>query len=191
MKNARIIAFLMSSSLFGLALSNANAETTWFGYKAAGQWFVGGKAGVVQNGRRDFGDANNAGIIFGYEFARGIAYRGRSSLEFDLTSSFDDGEIGSGSAFGARGEWDVDTFGVFFAYRTPGTVYFKGKLGALQSEVTTKVGPFRGKDSDTSIAGGAAFGVLVGENGNIELEWTGDSGDNDINMFSLGGFVRF
>lgn len=191
MKNARIIAFLISSSLFGLLLSNANAETTWFGHKAAGQWFVGAKAGTVQNGSSDFSDANNGGIILGYEFARAIAYRGRSSIELDLTTSFDDGDIGFDSDFGAKGDWDVDTIGIFFAYRTPGTVYFKGKLGGLHSEVTQNVGLIRDKDSDTSFAAGAALGLLVGDRGNIELEYTGTSGDNDLSIFSLGGFVRF
>ncbi|MDH3692249.1 MAG: outer membrane beta-barrel protein [Gammaproteobacteria bacterium] len=191
MKNPRVIAFLLGSSLFSFLLNSASAgETTWFGQKAAGQWFVGAKVSNVQNGQSGFdGDAGNAGIILGYEFAKAIAYRGKSSIELDITTSFDDGSFRPN--IGPSGDWDVDTVGVFFAYRTPGTVYFKGKLGLLSSDVEVDVGPANNDQSDTSFAFGAGLGLLLGERGNLELEVTGDSGDNDLTIISLGGFVRF
>ncbi len=182
------------TSLLGLALAGSAfgaEEATWFGQKASGKWMIGVKGGTVKNGNDDFDDANNGGILLGYEFARPIGFDGSAAIEFEGTSSFDDGDFGGASTFGTSGRWDVDTLGLFFAYRTPGTVYFKGRLGGIQSDVTTKTAGGNVSEDDASLAGSAGLGVKLGEWGNIELEWTGDSGDNDIQIISLGGVLQF
>ena len=96
--------------------------------------------------------------------------------------------------FGRVGVWQTENIGVHFTYRTPGNVYFKAKLGALRSEVTTELtGLSAIKEQDTSVSYGAGFGLKLGETGNfnIELEFVGTSGDNDINIISVGGVYRF
>lgn len=192
MNNRSVIAFFVGLSVFVLLNNAATAETTWFGQKAAGQWFIGAKIANVDASETGFSDAKNAGIILGYEFAKPIAYRGRASLEFDYTTSYDDGSIRDNSRFGGPGDWDADMWSLFFAYRTPGTVYFKGKLGVMQSDVNISVvGEPRVDRTDTSFSAGLGLGLLLGNNGNLELEYTDDSGDNDLGIFSLGGFVRF
>ncbi len=166
-------------------------EATWFGQRATGKWLVGVKGGTVKNGNDDFDDANSGGVLLGYEFSRAIAFDGTASVEFEGTNSFDDGDIGGATTLGVPGRWDVETYGLYFAYRTPGTVYFKGRLGGQHSDVTSKFGSSRASDDDASLAGGAGLGVKLGEWGKIELEWTGDSGDNDLQFISLGGVFQF
>jgi hypothetical protein len=61
----------------------------------------------------------------------------------------------------------------------------------MQSDVTTKTAAGTVSEDDVSAAGSAGLGVKLGEWGNIELEWTGDSGDNDIGIISLGGVLQF
>ncbi len=182
---AALFSFLAVGTVWGAE------EATWFGQKAAGKWMVGLKGANVQNGRDGFDDASNAGLLLGYWFARPVGFNGTASIEFEGMTSTGDGDIDGTSNFGTAGRWDVDTYGLFFAYRTPGTVYFKGRLGGLHSEISNKFGTARTSTDDASLAGGAGLGVQVGEWGNIELEWTGDSGDNDLQMISLGGVLKF
>ena len=47
---------------------------------------------------------------------------------------------------------------------------------------------------DNSASGfgyGLGLGLKLGENGKIEAEYTGTSGDNDLNFWSLGGLYEF
>ena len=49
-----------------------------------------------------------------------------------------------------------------------------------------------GVENDASgFAYGAGFGVKAGQMGKIELEYTGVTGDNNINFLSLGGLLEF
>jgi hypothetical protein len=182
------------TSLLGLALASSAfgaEEATWFGQKASGKWMIGVKGGTVKNGNDEYNDANNGGILLGYQFARPIGFDGSAAIEFEGTSTFDDGDYSGPTTFGTAGTWDVDTLALFFAYRTPGTVYFKGRLGGMQSDVTSASAGTTLSEDDVSLAGSAGLGVKIGEWGNIELEWTGDSGDNDIGIISLGGVLQF
>lgn len=185
-----LLTFFIGYALVGPAFSAE--EATWFGQRATGKWMVGVKGGTVKHGNDDFDDANNSGILLGYEFSRPVGFNGTAAIEFEGTRSFDDGDIGPSSTVAAPGgRWDVDTYGLYFAYRTPGTVYFKGRLGGIQSDVTSKFAGSRISEDDASLSGSAGLGVKLGEWGTIELEWTGDSGDNDIQFISLGGILQF
>jgi hypothetical protein len=178
-----------------LAASNAAADDfTWFGQTADGNWLAGIKVESVDNGRSGYDSAANVGLLFGYEFSRPIGLDGTSSIEIDFTDSFDSGGISDDSIFGVGGEWDTQNIGVHFTYRTPGNVYFKAKLGAIRSEVTSKLdGIGDAKESDTSFSYGAGLGLKMGQTGNfnMELELVGTSGDNDLTMISLGGIYKF
>ena len=83
----------------------------------------------------------------------------------------------------------MDTYALFFTYSTPGTVYFKGKLGGMTTDVSSSVSAL---ENDTSgFAYGAGFGVKAGEMGKFELEYTGVTGNNNLNFISLGGMLEF
>ena len=133
------------------------------------------------------------GIVLGYQFSRPAGDRGRSSIEFEFSTS-DNADINP-SGIRGPGEYDLHTFGVFFNYRSPGTVYFKGKLGLLDSNIDSRFDSGQNvKSNDASIALGLGFGVRLGGNDSrtaLEAEWMSTSGDNDINFYNLGLNVEF
>ena len=167
------------------SLAVADEEGTFFGQDATGKWIVGLKAGVIQSDTDGFGDATNAGVVLGYRFSRAIGgIGGSSSVEAEFTTSVDDGDFSNGA-----GTWSVDTYALFFTYATPGTVYFKGKLGGMTTDVSTSIS---GVENDASgFAYGLGLGVRAGESGRFELEYTGVTGDNNLNFLSLGGMFEF
>ena len=190
----RISQISTACCLLGVLTATSVAEEpTWFGEKASGDWFVGLRAGSVQSGETGFGDATNAGVLFGYQFDRPVGLDGTASVEFEFTTTTSDGNVqGTSAQFGRQGKWDVDTLAVYFAYRTPGTVYFKGKAGLLQSDISVSIPGSPFSNDDTSVAFGAGLGVRLMENkANIEFEYTGSTGDNDIGMVTLGGNLLF
>lgn len=159
-------------------------EGTFFGQDATGNWIVGIKGGVLQNQDEGYGDATNVGVVLGYRFSRAIGgIGGSSSIEFEATTSVDDGDFS-----GTTSTWDADTYALFFTYSTPGTVYFKAKLGGMITNLSTSTGV---SSDDTSFAYGAGFGLKLGENAKLEAEYTGSTGDNDLRFISLGGLVEF
>ena len=180
--------FLIAPLVLLLSLNTsavADEEGTFFGQDATGKWIIGIKAGVMQNDTDGFGDATNAGVVLGYRFSRAIGgIGGSSSVELEFTTSVDNGDFSN-----INGEWDVDTYALFFTYSTPGTVYFKGKLGGMTSDISSNV---TGVANDsTGFAYGVGLGVKAGQSGKFELEYTGVTGDNNINFISLGGLLEF
>ena len=174
-----LLTFFMTTFAF------ADEEGTFFGQDATGKWIVGIKAGVMENSSEGFGDATNAGIVLGYRFSRAIGgIGGSSSVEFEATTSVDDGDL---SATGT--EWDVDTYALFFTYSTPGKVYFKGKLGGMTTDVSSSNSAV--DNSASGLGYGVGLGLKIGENGKIEAEYTGVTGDNNLNFWSLGGLYEF
>lgn len=186
-------ALLMCSTSYA-----ADEQTTWFGEVADGQWLAGIKLGVVEADLASIEGANYDSsemvtFVFGYQFSRPIGNGGTSSIELELGTT-NDSDIGGGGGINGVGEWDMHTSAVFFNYRTPGTVYFKAKLGFLDSNIDSRFfGNRTIKSDDASFAGGLGFGVrLAGTNNiNIEGEWVTTAGDNDVNYFNLGGIVEF
>ena len=166
-------------------------ETTWFGQTADGSWMIGGSIATMQNAATGFSDANMIALRLGYQFSRAVAETGSSSIEFDFATSYDEGDIGINSDFALPGTWDADQLAIFFTYRTPGTVFFKGKIGAVQTEVKTNVANTTTSFRDTSFGYGAGLGYRAGDRGLIELEYVGVSGDNDVGTIGVTGAVLF
>lgn len=177
-----IVPTLLTLSLTAPAFGDE--EGTFFGQDATGKWIVGIKGGVIESDTEGFGDATNAGVVLGYRFSRPIGgIGGSSSIEFEFTTSVDDGDVsGTGTT------WDVNTYALFFTYSTPGTVYFKGKLGGMATDVSSS-NSFVDNDA-SGFAYGVGFGVKVGQKGKIELEYTGVTGDNNLNFWSIGGLLE-
>jgi hypothetical protein len=175
------------------SVSFADSHTTWFGESADGEWLAGFKLGGVATDIGGHDDAFAGTIVLGYQFSRPAGDRGRSSIEFEFSSS-DDADI-SPSGIRGIGEYDMHTFGVFFNYRSPGTVYFKGKLGVLDSNIDSRFDSGTNiKSNDAAFALGLGFGVRLGGNDgrtSLEVEWVSSSGDNDLNMYNLGLIVEF
>jgi opacity protein-like surface antigen len=184
-------AISIVSVLLMMTAMNASAQegTTWFGDSADGQWLIGIKGGIIQNDDPSFSDADNIGLVLGYQFAREIGTNGSASVELEYSET-DDATINASTS----GHWNTDSLGLFMNYRGPGTVYFKGKLGVMRTDVQATTGGVQlPKVSDTNFAYGLGLGVALGatQNFKIEADWTGTSGDNDLNLFSIGGLLFF
>lgn len=189
---------LACTALIASSASYADSQTTWFGEVADGQWLAGIKLGIAEADLASIEGTNYDStqmvtLVLGYQFSRPIGNGGTASVEFELGTS-NDGDIDSGNAKGV-GEWDMHTSALFFNYRSPGTIYFKAKLGAIDSNIDSR---FRGnrtiKSDDASLAGGLGLGIRLGGNAsniNIEGEWVTASGDNDVNFFNIGGVIEF
>ncbi len=192
-RNHRILFGFTLAAMLWLhgAQSRAADEVTFFGNRAEGKWMIGVKAAVVQNGTTGFDDSSNIGLLLGYEFARPIGFDGTASIEIEGSTNLSDGDIDPDSLFGTGGDWDVDTLALYFAYRTPGTVFFKGKLGVIRSEVTANVAGQSIEDDDAALSWGVGLGLRLHERFNAELEFTDDTGDTDISLISLGGNLLF
>jgi len=156
---------------------------------ADGNWLIGGKIGTLQNGIIDYTDAQTFTLMLGYEFSRLIGDNGSAAVELDLVTTYDSGGITNTSA-----EWDADNIAVFLAYRTPGDIYFKAKLGAYSSDVeASSGGRSAGSRSDTALAYGIGLGFRFRSNTNFELELVGNGSDgvNDLSSISVGAHVNF
>jgi hypothetical protein len=194
MKNLGKLATTLTTGLLALGLAAADLqadEPTWFGQTADGRWIVGLKTGKVRNSEPGISDATARTLVAGYEFARPITYGGTASLELEFGSSTDSGRVRPDSLFDTTGRWDVRHTGVFLGWRTPGTVYFKGKLGIVDSTVRYKLPGGTVKEQDTSVGFGAGLGVHIGRNGMIEAEFLGTTGSNDIEFLTIGGQLAF
>ncbi len=184
-------ASLACCLLMASSISIADSETTWFGEVAEGQWLAGIKAGAIVPDFDGYDDsATVAAVVIGYQFARPVGDRGTASIELELGTS-NTANINN-SDLGGSGEYDIHTAGLFFNYRSPGTVYFKGKLGLFDTNVDSRFDSGQNvKSNDASIALGLGFGVHVTENAMVEGEWVSSMGDNDINYYNLGANFLF
>jgi len=193
-QHSRISHFLAIAGLsatLGFCGPSLAEEPTWFGQTADGTWLVGAVFGAAQIGRSGHQDTSNAGVTVGYEFSRPVGFSGSSTIEFSATTSTADGDIGFDSVYNATGLWDVDTQSLFFTYRTPGTIYFKGKLGGIQSSIHSRGLTFNTKEDDTSFGFGAGLGLRAWKNVTFEAEYAGASGTNNISLITIGAKIGF
>ena len=183
--------FLAAASLMAMSWSaSAQEGTTWFGDSADGQWLAGIKYGSMTNDDPGFQDADAYTLVLGYQFARPVGMNGSSSVEFEFTDT-DEADINNGISNGA---WDATTIAAYITYRTPGTVYFKAKLGLLHSDVKVEINEVDISDgSDVAFGYGAGLGLRLGaeQNINLELEWVGASGEQDLSHITIGGHYLF
>ncbi|HYM48235.1 MAG TPA: outer membrane beta-barrel protein [Burkholderiaceae bacterium] len=154
--------------LFALALAApAQAENApYFGFKAG---FMDADAGGHDN-------PFNAGGVFGYRFFEDAT--GSGAVEGEGTITLKDGELQGG------GDWDIATIGVYFAYRTAGEVYLKGKAGFAQQNI----GGTGAVPDDTGLSFGFGVGWKPTRKAGVELEFTLF---DDVDFLSIGFFTNF
>jgi hypothetical protein len=188
----RVTFLAAGGALLVLAAGAQAADGTWFGdQKALGKWTIGLKVGNMVHEADGYKDATNRGVVVGYTFNRPVG-PGSASVEFEFTDTFDDGEIDQGFGLGGTGTWQVQTKAVYVAWRTDGTIYFKGKVGAVLADVKERPTDAQELSTDESaIAIGGGVGVRFGGNGSVEFEYTGGQGINDINFASVGAALHF
>jgi len=189
----RLVSLAAGGAMVVLASAAQAADGTWFGdQKALGKWTVGVKVGNMVNEASGYKDATNRGVVLGYTFNRPVG-PGSASIEFEFTDTYDDGEIDLGYGLGGTGTWQVQTKAVYVAWRTDGTIYFKGKLGAVLADVKERATGVEEEISndESGVGFGGGVGVRFGGHGSVEFEYTGGQGTNDINFASVGAQLHF
>lgn len=135
-------------------------------------WYFGAKAGPMMIDVGGFDDPTNAGVLVGHEWG---LVAGDLGIEAELTQTIDDGRF-------AGQDVQVDTRGLYAAFRTAGPVYLIGKAGLVRNEV--EIGTASESDTGTAFGAGVGFSIGVAQ---FELEFTRI--DEDIDFLSLG--LRF
>ncbi|MCG6873329.1 MAG: hypothetical protein LJE84_13670, partial [Gammaproteobacteria bacterium] len=126
-----LAACLVSTPVFA-------ADGTWFGDRDTpqGSWIVGVKGGTMNNENEGYDSASTRGFVLGYTFARPAGRTGgAASIEAEFTDTYSDGEINQDLFVGGTGTWNISTKALYVAYRTGGTVYFKGKAGTVLGDL--------------------------------------------------------
>jgi len=178
-----------ASLLSSTAFADDKRKGTFFGNEARGKWIIGVKAAKVENDGAvreiNTDDSDATGLILGYEFSRPVGDGGSSTVELEILG-IDDADVDNG----ALGQWNGDIVNLFFTYRSPGTVYWKGKIGVSYTSLDYTL-PLISEQNDTSLAVGLGLGYRVEDYGVVELEYSKDSGDNDVGLFGLNAMLRF
>ena len=168
----------------------AQEGTTWFGDTADGQWLAGIKYGQMTNDDPGFENADAWTLVLGYQFARTVGVDGSSSVELEFSDTLE----ASRNTGIAGDNWDARAYGLYLSYRTPGTIYFKGRVGILWSDIRTESNNIKlTSESEADVALGVGLGILLGatQNINLEIDYTQSGGDHDISLFNVGGSYRF
>ncbi len=142
-------AMLVTLSAVAATEFDQPGDGPFFGEHARGQWLIGAK--YVDMNNRDDGlgeeEARNAGIILGYEFARPV-WKGKAAFEFQYLPSIEWGDVNGAdssnpSIYPLGGRWENPLYSGYVAYRTPGMIYGKAKVGIVASrfKIETTWGP--------------------------------------------------
>jgi opacity protein-like surface antigen len=152
MTTKKTFAQLLALSAMLVTLSAAAAtefdqpgDGPFFGEHARGQWLIGAKYVTMYSSDDGIGDASarNAGILLGYEFARPV-WKGKAAFEFQYLPSIRWGDIqafdsSAPSEYYYGGRWENPLYSGYMAYRSPGKLYFKGKVGIVASRYKKEV----------------------------------------------------
>jgi len=160
-------------SLFAIAMLAVTSMNSY----AAGNLFFGPKAYSVNLDNPNYDDAINGGLLIGAKFIASSTHS--FALEAEISQTVVKGDVGSE-------EWELDTFGIFAAFRAGGNLYFKGKLGMVDREIRSTSGSL---NDDNEMAIGLGFGFQDGMMRMLEIEYT-QIDDNryspEIRMLSIG-----
>jgi len=156
--------------------------------QAEGKIYVGAKLAVADADINGFDNAHTAGIYGGYNlfgkdahFAADLA-GGTLAVEGEVMMTASKGDA-------PAGKWDINSFGVYGAYRFPlgEQFYLKGRLGVVRYDIdATVINANTGVE--TTLAGGIGGGMKVGP-GRLELDVTTYS--SDVLTYGVGFHMSF
>lgn len=164
---------LIATALLGAGLLAGTAQA-----EQVGGLYIGITGGVERIDFDELDDGDMFGVVGGLRFANGL------SLEAVLAKSESDAKADPGCTI------DLDTLGVYGAFRSSGNVYFKARVGLLYEEATSSNACPGGKvsDDDTGLSLGAGAGVRFGEVA-VEAEYT--IVEQDVDRISLAFLYNF
>lgn len=144
-------------------------------------WYLGLKAGTMDADASGFKEAGNIAVFGGYDLHRDA--NGSLALEGEYSRTVSDGDTPGGG-------WDINTWAVYGAYRTAGSVFLKAKAGYLNEHVSVSgVGGNSVAGSDSGFSFGAGGGFRISNKAAFEIEYTVI--EDDINFFSIAYFTHF
>jgi len=170
-----LVRFSVAVSVFFLLTSVALANSSWY---------AGLKVGQMSSDLSGLDDGTNGGVLIGYQF--GDQSYGNFALEAEYTTAISEGDA---TVLGFTGDWDVDTLAIYAVYRSPGKVYFKGKVGFLDEDVSINVAGVSASGSESGGSYGAGLGWRIVDSSSVELEYT--LVESDVNFFSFGYNYHF
>ncbi|BCR03295.1 hypothetical protein DESUT3_03640 [Desulfuromonas versatilis] len=160
----------------------------WSCPSPADAWYIGIKGGPMISDIGGMDNAGNLGALVGRD-VYGFEY-GRLAVEGEFTASIEDGEISKAEFF--DGKWDLNTLGVWLAYRSPHRLYGKLKLGVNYVDINVDRSGNDFKDETTGLSWGIGAGWQLDEIFSVEVEYTQETDlelagdDGDIRFLSLG-----
>ncbi len=164
-KNLAVILLSLSFSLPGV--SHAARDYGRNPLDFAGQVYLSVKYGeftIADEVPESGSEIRNLGFVFGNGFSDTWAME----FEYTTTVSVDDDYFGTGSSA------EVNSLGFFVVARTPGSLYFKGRLGYTRSEQifgSSTIVDWEGSKNIYGVAYGAALGYKFMKGGALEVEY--------------------
>ncbi len=144
----------------------------------AGGYYGGLKVGAMMNDVSGFDNGTNIGLNLGYAFDD---YGNGPAIEGEYTTGASNGDL---NILGVTGDWDVDTFALYGAYRFGGDLYGKVKLGYLNEHASASVPGASFSGTDNGASAGIGAGWQLSPQTAIEAEYT--IIESDVNFLSLG-----
>ena len=193
----RLLILLLLGPLASPAMADSRRDGPLFGYSPKGQWIIGGKIANVDPNIADVRDADATGIVLGYEFAKAIGGDGTSTIELEYLKA-DETIVSELDA--NMTTYEADIVNLFFTYRSPGRVYFKVKGGLsyvdksinnLSGGLLTPSNQLLLDQEEVSLAAGVGLGFRVTDNGIVEIEYAQDTGDSNLGILGVNGFIQF
>lgn len=134
-------------------------------------WYVGVKTAEVNVDRPGVGNPTNVGVKLGRQWG---VVAGDIGIEGEVSRTNDDARLGSSKV-------DVDTEGLYVAFRSAGPVYVIARGGMARRKLT--IGSQSDTQSGESYGFGMGFSLALIQ---IELEYTQLPKGTDVSMVSLG-----
>ncbi len=162
-------------ALFATLMSTAIADTN-SNHSERNGFYGGGTLGFMAVDVDNVDPLFNAGLQVGYHFNDGFA------VEAQYTDSMSGDSYDVNYGYGSRSiDIDIRTLAAYAVYRSPGSVYFKGRAGVLNEKI--------GSMSDTGLSAGVGIGFKAGDSAAFEIEATVI--EQDVNFISASLNIGF
>jgi len=169
------IALLVAASLAG-------------GVQAEKRWYAGVLVGQADLEGHGFDAVTQAGALFGWHLYQGPG--GNLAVEGEFTTTISQGDLNIDIDLGSpRPEWELDTLGVYAAYRSGGLFYVKARAGYVDgsAEVRSSGALIQLADpSDHAASAGLGFGWRFMKLFAVEAQWTRSFFDRELDVYSVG-----
>ena len=190
--NRAVITTLLCLTTVSYSMAQEASEIELVRERVSSKWIIGAKIARIDTTSETISDADARGAVIGYQFAKSIGnLGGTTSLELEYLTS----EVTELENFISFSDFDVNVFNAFFTYRSAGSVYYKLKLGLSYSDFSARATPESGflddQSDDVAVAGGIGLGYRFGDFGQIEVDYSGDTGNNAFGSYGVSALVKF